>query len=136
MVFENTNITQIALIVRDIDAAGRAFAELFGVELPPVVVSPSPSGKMRFFPAGPGLTLELIEPGEDPSVWRDHLEKHGEGLHHIAFAVKGTDSVIERAEAFGMKLAQRGPYSGGGGEYAYLDATGPLKCFIETLENY
>ena len=39
-------------------------------------------------------------------------------------------------ELAGMKCTQRGKYNDASGEYAYIDATGDLKCFIELLENY
>ena len=67
---------------------------------------------------------------------QDFLDEHGEGIHHIAFGVKSTDEKIVACEAMGMKCTQRGKYGDGGGEYAYLDATDMLKCFIETLESY
>ena len=37
------------------------------------------------------------------------------------------------AEFLGMPVP---PTCDGGGEYAYMDATKTLKCFIETLESY
>ncbi|MDR0248399.1 MAG: VOC family protein [Oscillospiraceae bacterium] len=142
---------QIAWIVRDIERTKRAFAAFLGVSEPDTVGSgeyavtrttymgkPAPDAdcRMAFFHMGDGLTLELIQPGGGASVWKDHLDTRGEGLHHIGFAVKGTDGVIASAEGLGMRLAQRGKYGDGGGEYAYLDATDTLKCFIETLESY
>ena len=30
-----------------------------------------------------GAMLELIEPTEGESIYTDHLEEHGEGLHHV-----------------------------------------------------
>jgi len=35
-----------------------------------------------------------------------------------------------------MTCTQRGKYGDASGEYAYMDATADLKCFIELLENY
>jgi hypothetical protein len=39
------------------------------------------------------VQLELIEPNEAHSVWRDEMERLEEGLHHIAFTVDNIDEV-------------------------------------------
>ena len=88
----------------------------------------------RFFDFG-GLQVEYIEPNEAPSVWRDHLRRHGEGVHHIAFGVKGMNKAIERCEQWGMTLEQKGEYRRGNGRYAYLNALEDLKIFVELLES-
>ncbi|MCL2703200.1 MAG: VOC family protein [Defluviitaleaceae bacterium] len=150
-VIGSSTVTQIAFIVRDVAETKKKFAEFLGVPEPPAVGSgeyeatrtvykgnPAPEAacKMAFFNIGADVSIELIEPNEVPSVWRDFLEERGEGLHHIAFNVKGMDMKIKACEGFGMALSQRGKYGDRSGEYAYLDATKDLKCFIELLENY
>jgi len=144
-------VTQIALIVRDIETTKKKFAEFFGVEPPPhfdggkyevtgatYMGNPAPKANafLAFFPVGDNLTLELIQPNGEKSTWQDFLDEHGEGLHHIAFGVKGMDDKIKTCEGLGMICTQRGKYGDASGEYAYLDATKDLKCFIELLENY
>ncbi|MCL2016218.1 MAG: VOC family protein [Defluviitaleaceae bacterium] len=147
-----TNVlTQVAVIVRDIEATKAKYAEFFGIEPPPTVNAgefavtqteyngnPAPNAKckMAFFSVGGNVSLELIEPNGEKSTWQDFLDEKGEGLHHIAFNVKNTNEKIAAAEQFGMKLTQRGKYGDASGEYAYLDATADLKCFIELLEGY
>jgi len=147
-----TNIvTQVGFIVRDVDATKRKFAEFFGVE-PPALCdggsydvtgatvngAPAPYANclMAFFDAGPNVQIELIQPNGVKSTWQDFLDEHGEGIHHIAFCVKGMDEKILACENFGMKCVQRGKYGNAAGEYAYMDAHGDLKCLIELLENY
>lgn len=75
----------------------------------------------------------MIEPDEQPSIWRDYLNEHGEGPHHIAFVIDGMKEKITLLEKRGMPLAQKGEYTGG--RYAYMDATRDLKLWIELLEN-
>ena len=145
-----TNIvTQIGIVVRDIEVTKAKFAAFFGIEPPPTMDSgkyeitqtivggqPAPDAAclMAFFDVG--IQLELIQPNDAKSTWRDFLDEHGEGIHHIAFGVKGTDEKIKAMEAFGMTLVQRGKYGGGNGEYAYLDASRDMKMIIELLESY
>lgn len=150
-VLNNNQIAQVGFIVRDIEKSKKVFAEFFGVPVPPtygggpyeitgttVNGDPAPEANcsMAFFDVGPNTQLELIEPNEAKSTWRDFLDEHGEGIHHIAFQIKGMNMKIEACEKFGMKCVQRGKYGDGNGEYAYLDAFTDMKCLVELLESY
>lgn len=148
----DTNVlTQVGFIVRDIETSKKVFAEFFGVDVPPhfdggkfevtgttVNGEPAPDANclMAFFDVGPSTQIELIQPNGVKSTWQDHLDEHGEGIHHIAFGVKGMDKKIVACEGMGMKLLQRGKYGSGDGEYAYLDASSSMKCIIELLESF
>ena len=144
-------VAQIGIIVKDIETTKKRFAAFLGVEPPPTVgggeyaitqttymgrPAPDANVSMAFFDAGPNMQIELLQPNGVQSTWQDHLDQHGEGLHHIAFIIKDMDGKIRACENFGMKNVQRGKYGNGAGEYAYLDAFGDLKCMIELLENY
>ncbi len=145
---KNTNLVQIGFIVRDIEKTKQEFARFFDVPVPPTVNSgeyavtkteyrgePAPKAQcqMTFFYFG-DLQMELIQPNEEPSAWREYLEEHGEGIHHLAFQVNGMLVNIENCEEWGMKLVQKGEYRRGNGRYAFLDATDSLKMFVELLE--
>jgi methylmalonyl-CoA/ethylmalonyl-CoA epimerase len=88
--------------------------------------------KLAFFDMG-SLQLELIEPDDNPSTWRESLDKNGEGPHHIAFVIKGMKEKIAVLERNQMPLLQKGEHTGG--RYAYIDASRDLKVIIELLEN-
>ena len=140
-------VTQIGFVVHDIEAAAKRFAEFLGLEKPAVIVTgayeeaqteyrgaPTKArAKLAFFTVGTSLQLELIEPDQEPSTWREYLDEHGEGIHHIAFEIRGMRGKIETMSANGMPLLQKGEYKGG--RYAYLDAMADLKCIVELLEN-
>ena len=144
---DNSTVTQIAILVHDIEKSCEEFAAFLGVETPGHIVTgpieqtkgeylgkPSDArAKLAFIHVGGNLTIELIEPDEKPSVWRDCLNKNGEGVHHIAFVIKGMKEHIVRMEANGYPLLQKGEYEGG--RYAYIDTTRTLKTLVELLEN-
>ncbi|MNW65836.1 hypothetical protein D3C74_442570 [compost metagenome] len=88
--------------------------------------------KLAFFDMG-SVQLELIEPDHQPSTWRDYLNEHGEGPHHIAFVVEGMKEKIMLLEGKGFPLQQKGEYTGGC--YAYMDTFKELKVLVELLEN-
>ncbi|MFV0401562.1 MAG: VOC family protein [Oscillospiraceae bacterium] len=147
-----TNVlTQVGFIVKDIEASKIKFAEFFGVEPPPTVdggkyevtgatymgaPAPDANCNMAFFDVGENVQLELIQPNGVKSTWQDYLDEHGEGIHHIAFGVKGMDDKLAVLEKAGMSCVQRGKYGDASGEYAYVDATKDLKCIIELLESF
>jgi methylmalonyl-CoA/ethylmalonyl-CoA epimerase len=75
----------------------------------------------------------LIEPDQNPSIWRELLNKNGEGPHYIAFEIEGMKDKIAVLERNQMQLLQQGEYTGG--RYAYVDTLRDLKVIIELLEN-
>ncbi len=141
-----TTITQVGIIVKDIEARARAWADILGLPMPEIKVTdtvdiaqteyqgqPSPArAKLAFFHMGQ-VDVELIEPIGGPSTWRDQLEQHGDSLHHIAFQIKGMQDKLVYLKSKGIPLVQRGEYTGG--RYAYVDATDQLGTIIELLEN-
>jgi len=144
-------ICQVGIIVKNIEKTKQKWAAFFGVPVPPTVQAgdyeitqtkykgkkaPKARCQMAFFDAGPNMQLELIQPNGEKSTWQDFLDKHGEGIHHIAFKVNGTEKIIKASEEAGFKCVQQGKYGDGGGEYAYLDTVKDLKCIVETLESY
>jgi catechol 2,3-dioxygenase-like lactoylglutathione lyase family enzyme len=143
-------VAQIGFIVKDVEASKKKWADFLGVEVPPTqpigdyavtqtefMGKPAPEAYcwMAFFEVGPGMQLELIQPNDKPSTWRNFLVEHGEGIHHVAFQVKDSKACRANAEAAGLKLVQRGIYGDGSGEYNYFDAP-ELKCIVEILESY
>jgi methylmalonyl-CoA/ethylmalonyl-CoA epimerase len=80
------------------------------------------------------VQIELIEPIGQPSTWKEWLDEHGDGFHHIAFQIKGTDKVVAYLEGNGIPLVQQGQYPGG--MYSYLDASHSLGLVLELLENF
>lgn len=141
-----TTVRQVAIMVRDIEARARAWADVLGVPVPPIIITdpleqarteymgaPTPArAKLAFFKLGQ-VDLELIEPIDGPSTWRDQLDQHGESLHHIAFHIEGMGERLAYLDARGIPLVQRGEYTGG--RYAYVDSAPQLGAIIELLEN-
>lgn len=65
-------------------------------------------------PSQPQPQLELLQPlGEGPI--RRFLERRGEGLHHLAFAVPDLEKALEELQAQGIQLIDEKPRPGFGG---------------------
>lgn len=140
-------VTQVGILVHDIEKTAQVYADFLGVAKPNIVItetvdktqakyrgSPTPArAKLAFFKVGQTLELELIQPDDEPSTWREDLNRKGEGVHHIAFEIRGMKEKVAELQKENMPLLQTGEYTGG--RYAYFDATRDLKVIIELLEH-
>jgi methylmalonyl-CoA/ethylmalonyl-CoA epimerase len=136
-------ITQIGIVVRDSEVTARHYWDDFGIG--PwrfYTLDPTNTPNMRFrgrpvqhsFRAALAtvgeVTLELIEPLDGASVYSEHLQRHGEGLHHLAFAVDDYESARKRLNESGFGELQSGrPYDVN--DYAYFDTAGALGFITE-----
>lgn len=139
-------ICQIGLIVRDIERTARVYADVFGIDVPDVIITDTEDkahtkfrgaptqarAKLAFFQMG-NVSLELIEPIGEHSTWKEFLDEHGEGVHHIAFQIEGMDRVLAYLDGKDIPVIQRGDYTGG--RYAYVDGAPSLGIILELLEN-
>ena len=137
-------ISQVSLVVRDLETRVAAFHEAFGwgpwrvfepngTTLRAARVRGRPAElRLRFAQAQVGrLNVELVEPRGDGDPWRQHLEQKGEGLIGIGLALP--DAVAcERARAQFRELGCEvlAAASIGAGEWSYLDTEATFKCLI------
>ena len=141
-----TEVQQVALVVRDIDKALEEYSTRLGIGPwwvtlygPPRLTDMRIRGKPASYSfkaamAKTGNTLwELIEPVDGPSVYKEFLAEHGEGLHHVLVDHRGLD--FEEAIATFTERGCPPLMEGRMGEvrFAYLDAEGPLKTVMEVV---
>src|SRR5207244_1977782 len=79
-------LDHVAVVVRDTERALTYFTGRLGLEVVSSEVIERPHVRLTYLDAG-GVFLQLVEPLDDASPVAQHLAEHGEGLHHIAFAV-------------------------------------------------
>lgn len=139
-------VTQIGILVHDIEKVAQDYADLLGVDKPEIYSTATPDiaktiyqgnptnarTKQAFFHVGPNIDIELLEPDHEPSTWRHDLDTYGEGIHHIAFNINGMKKVVEAFDRNGLKEIQKGEWIGG--RYSYIDAKETLKLTLELLE--
>ena len=148
-VFPLKRVNQIALVVRDLDAAMRRYWELLGIGPwrvytygPPLVHDMTYRGRpqdyrMRLALAQVGeIMLELIQPLSGESIYVEHLEGKGEGLHHLGVFVPSFDEAVAEVQRRGYAILQSGRGYGrwGDGGYAYVDTEGDLGVILEVIE--
>ena len=147
--FPIAKFNQVAMVVRDLEAAVRNYWEQFGVgpwrllTFGPETVremtyrGKAQSYKMRIALAMHGdLQLELIESIDGPNIYEDFLRDHGEGMHHFGILVPSVRDAIADMEARGYTMIQSGLGTGadGDGGYAYFETEGPIATTLELIE--
>jgi len=138
---DSSTICQIALVVKDIDRAVRNYAEIFKVDPPSIFVLPPPEeantqyrgkptgtrAKLAVFKMGP-IVLELTQPDDEPSSWKEFLETKGEGVHHIGFMMDDKKATLEMFAKRGIPVRHSGEYPGG--SYTFVDSEEQLGVIL------
>jgi len=104
-------IEHLGIAVRSLEEGNALYTKLLGV--PPYKEEAVESEGVRtsFFKAGPNK-IELLEATNPDSPIAKFIEKRGEGLHHIAYAVENIHAEMQRLSAAGFQLLNEEPKAG------------------------
>lgn len=141
---ELPGVDQVAIVVEDLKDGMDRYRGILGVEPwtvyrfePPDLTDttyrgePAEYGMLLALGYAGDVMFELIESTITPNLYQDHLDEHGEGLHHIAYfgwSEEETRAVIDEFEAAGMPVIQSGNFLGT--EYWYFDTSDELNGVI------
>lgn len=136
-------LNQVGIIVKDVDSTVEYLKSTFGIKLN--VMTPAPSKgvlrgkeiefqlKVALGRAG-NVDLELIQVLSGEHLFKEFLDKHGEGIHHFGIYVKNLDEAIKQWEEKGGKLLQRNEHKVGI-KTAYLDVEEKLgNLYLELIQ--
>ncbi|WP_036386218.1 methylmalonyl-CoA epimerase [Muricauda sp. MAR_2010_75] len=104
-------IEHIGIAVKNLEASNSLFAKLLGVPHYKTEEVESEGVKTSFFKSGPNK-MELLEATIPESPIAKFLEKKGEGIHHIAFAVDDIVAEISRLKSEGFAILNETPKKG------------------------
>ena len=137
-----TQITQAAIVVKDLEKTVHAYADQYGIgpwniyTLDSKVVKDMEIGERRKDYRYKQATtyigsthFEIIEPLDEESIYADFLREHGEGVHHIAFATEH-DKTMDFFHRNG-KIAMQGGTICGKHKFTYVDCMDDLKLIVE-----
>ena len=96
-------IEHIGIAVKNMEASNALFESLLGKGPYKTELVLSEGVKTSFFNTGPNK-IELLEAQSEDSPIAKFIEKKGEGIHHIAFAVDDIEKEIERLKGLGFKF--------------------------------
>ena len=141
-------VVQVAIVVRDIEASSKLWAELLGMPVPEIrttrpghevkeIYRGKPSEgqvKLTFFDLGQ-VVLELLQPISEGTSWKEFLDKKGEGVQHLGFQVADPDKTSLALEKAGYPIIHQGRYDSDDGTYIYHETLDALGVVIELLHS-
>lgn len=104
-------IEHIGIAVKDIENSNLLFKKLFNQAHYKIEEVTSENVKTSFFKIGDSK-IELLQATDNNSAIAKFIEKKGEGIHHIAFAVKDIYTEIERLKSEGFTVLNEVPKKG------------------------
>jgi catechol 2,3-dioxygenase-like lactoylglutathione lyase family enzyme len=126
-----SRLHHIAIVVKDLEKAVQ-FYQSIGMgpfeDYPPLkeyirLDVPDEVGfhnvKIKVLQIGP-VQLQLIQPGEGKSLYKDFLERKGEGVYHLGFVVEDVEESEAEVKGMGLRVLSRGRRGDGSG-FSYLD---------------
>jgi len=141
-------VIQIAIVVRDIEASSKKWADVLGMPIPEIrttrpghevkeIYRGKPSEgqvKLTFFNLGQ-VVLELLQPISEGTSWKEFLDTKGEGVQHIGFNVVDPTKTSKELEQSGYPMFHQGRYDSDDGTYIYHDTQEALGVVIELLHS-
>lgn len=128
------NIDHVAIAVHDLDRALAEYERQYHVHAEYREVIEDQGVEEAMIPVG-ASNVQLLRPlNPDTPVGR-FLAKHGEGLHHIAYAVPSIDDALLHLTDEEVELIDHHPRIGGGGHrIAFVHPRALAGTLIELVE--
>ena len=104
-------VEHIGIAVKDIGAANAVYAKLLGAAHYKMEEVLSEGVQTSFFRVGPNK-IELLQATKPESAIAKFIDRKGEGIHHIAFAVEDIKAEMARLKKEGFKLLNEEPKRG------------------------
>ncbi|HLN19815.1 MAG TPA: methylmalonyl-CoA epimerase [Bacteroidales bacterium] len=124
-------IEHIGIAVSDIDAAIILYEKLLGQKCYCIEEVQDQKVKTAFFKVGQ-TKIELLQSTDPEGPIGKFIEKKGEGIHHIAFAVEDIEKSLKDAELKGIRLIDTRPRKGAEGlDIAFLHPKTTAGTLIE-----
>lgn len=109
-----THIEHIGIAVKNLQESIAYYENIFGMKCYKVEEVADQKVRTAFFQVGQ-TKIELLESTADDGPVAKFIEKKGEGIHHLAFAVNNLPSALKIIEQQGIRLIDREPRKGADG---------------------
>jgi methylmalonyl-CoA/ethylmalonyl-CoA epimerase len=130
-----THIEHIGIAVKSLEESIAYWEKVFGLKCYSVEEVKEQRVKTAFFMIGQ-TKIELLESTDPEGPIGKFIEKKGEGVHHLAFAVKGLEGALEETAGKGIQLIDARPRKGAEGlDIAFLHPKSTFGVLTELCEN-
>ena len=131
-----SHIEHLGIAVKSLEEAIPYYENILGLKCYSIEEVADQKVKTAFFKVGQ-TKIELLEPTSEDSTIAKFIEKRGEGLHHMAFAIEdGVANALAEVEAKGVRLIDKAPRKGAEGlNIAFLHPKSTCSVLTELCEN-
>ncbi|MBU8891784.1 MAG: methylmalonyl-CoA epimerase [Bacteroidales bacterium] len=130
-----SHIEHIGIAVNDLDESIKYYQNVLGLECYNIEEVKDQKVKTAFFKVG-DTKIELLESTDPEGPIGKFVEKKGEGIHHIAFAVNNIEEKLRHAEENGVRLIDSVPRKGAEGlNIAFLHPKSTFGVLTELCED-
>ena len=131
---ETTHIEHIGIAVRNLEESIKFYEKIFGLKCYAIEEVKDQKVRTALFKVGQ-TKIELLESTEPDGPIGKFIEKRGEGVHHIAFAVKNIKSTLTETEEKGIQVIDKQPRKGAEEfDIAFLHPKSTFGVLIELCE--
>jgi len=109
-----THIEHIGIAVTDLEASVSYYEDVLGLECYAIEEVTDQKVRTAFFRVG-DTKIELLESTDPQGPIGKFVEKRGQGIHHLAFAVENVAESLQHAEKQGINLIDKVPRKGAEG---------------------
>jgi len=129
-----SHIEHIGIAVKNLEDSIIFYEKILGLKCYKIEEVHEQKVRTAFFAIGQ-TKIELLEPTDPEGPVGKFIEKRGEGIHHIAFAVENLAEQLRHAEKEGVKLIDILPRKGADGlDIAFLHPKSTGGVLIEMCE--
>ncbi len=129
-----THIEHIGIAVKNLNESIKYYEEIFNLKCYAIEEVKDQKVRTAFFQIGE-TKIELLESTEPDGPVGKFIEKKGEGVHHIAFAVNNLNGTLKEIEAKGIQLIDKQPRNGAEGlEIVFLHPRSTYGVLTELCE--
>lgn len=130
-----SHIEHIGIAVKNLEESIQYWENVMGLKCYAVEEVKDQRVRTAFFMVG-GTKIELLESTDPEGPIGKFIEKKGEGVHHLAFAVKGIEQSLEDVASKGVQLIDQKPRRGAEGlDIAFLHPKSTFGVLTELCEN-
>ena len=130
-----SHIEHIGIAVKNLDESIKFYEEVFGLNCYAIEEVKDQKVKTAFFKVGQ-TKIELLESTDTEGPIGKFIEKRGEGIHHIAFAVENIEEKLKDVEQKGVRLIDKNPRKGAEGlNIAFLHPKSTFGVLTEICED-
>lgn len=128
-------IEHIGIAVKNLEESIRYYEEVLGLTCYSIEEVADQKVKTAFFMIGQ-TKIELLESTSPDGPVGKFIEKKGEGVHHIAFAVDSLEEQLDSARSKGIQLIDEVPRKGAEGlDIAFLHPRSTFGVLTELCEH-